>query len=183
MDHSMYFIDRYDEVWSFGDTSKKWPLGYLMMTPPEEGQGEFAEKIILTAPMLWNEVSRWADSTVGHRPAEYLRWKEECAQILLDRMEMMFPGFRGCVEDYNTASPLTVRDFYGVKEGAMCGFSKDCHNLLLSQVTVVTKIPNLLLTGQNVTLHGFCGVPLTAINTCDVILGHNYVVNKINGIE
>ena len=183
LDHSMYFIDRYDEVWSFGDTSKKWPLGYLMMTPPEEGQGEFAEKIILTAPMLWNEVSRWADSTVGHRPAEYLRWKEECAQILLDRMEMMFPGFRGCVEDYNTASPLTVRDFYGVKEGAMCGFSKDCHNLLLSQVTVVTKIPNLLLTGQNVTLHGFCGVPVTAINTCDVILGHNYVVNKINGIE
>ena len=84
-------------------------------------------------------------------------------------MEMMFPGFRGCVEDYNTASPLTARDFYGVKEGAMCGFSKDWHNLLL--------------TGQNVTLHGFCGVPLTAINTCDVILGHNYVVNKINGIE
>ena len=41
LDHSMYFIDRYDEVWSFGDTSKKWPLGYLMMTPPEEGQGGF----------------------------------------------------------------------------------------------------------------------------------------------
>ena len=70
-----------------------------------------------------------------------------------------------------------------MNEGAMCGFSKDCHNLLLSQVTVVTKIHNLLLTGQNVTLHGFCGVPLTAINTCDVILGHNYVVNKINGIK
>lgn len=80
----------------------------------------------------------------------------------------------------NTASPLTIRDWYGVKEGSMCGFSKDSGNLILTQVPVVTKVDNLLLTGQHVNLHGFCGVPLTAISTSEVILGHNYILNKLN---
>ena len=49
-----------------------------------------------------------------------------------------------------------------------------------SQLPVVTKVRNLLLTGQNNNVHGFCGVPLTAINTSEVILGLNYVLDKIN---
>ena len=94
-------------------------------------------------------------------------------------MEKMFPGFRSQVEAVNAASPLTIRDYFGNKEGAMYGFAKDCRHMELSQVPVVTKIPNLLLTGQCVNLHGFCGVPLTAISTCEAILGKNYVLNKI----
>ena len=62
----------------------------------------------------------------------------------------------------------------------MFGYAKDCKNMALSLVPVVTKISNLLLTGQCINLHGFCGVPLTAINTCEAILGRNYVINKIN---
>jgi hypothetical protein len=55
--------------------------------------------------------------------------------------------------------------------------------MTLSQLPVVTKVKNLLLTGQNNNLHGFCGVPLTAINTCEAILGQNYVINKINACK
>lgn len=93
----------------------------------------------------------------------------------------MHPNFRDCIDKINTASPLTIRDFYGVKEGCMCGYIKDSKNITLSHIPVVTKIPNLLLTGQCINLHGFCGVPLTAINTSEAILGINYVLNKING--
>ena len=67
-----------------------------------------------------------------------------------------------------------------MKEGSICGFSKDCNNITLSQLPVVTKVSNLLLTGQNNNLHGFCGVPLTAINTCEVILGQNSIIDKLN---
>lgn len=70
--------------------------------------------------------------------------------------------------------------FQKVKEGALCGYSKDYKNMALSQLPVVTKISNLLLTGQNNNLHGFCGVPLTAISTAEAILGRNYVLNKLN---
>ena len=84
------------------------------------------------------------------------------------------------MEWVNTASPLTIRDYYGNKEGGLYGFSKDAHNIALSQLPVVTKVKNLLLTGQSNNLHGFCGVPLTSLLTCEAILGSNYLIDKIN---
>jgi phytoene dehydrogenase-like protein len=154
-----------------------------MMTPPNEDQGRYATKVLVTAPMPFQMVKRWENTTVGHRGEDYETWKRERADELLTQMEEVYPGFRDAIEAINTASPLTIRDFYGVKEGSICGFAKNCQNMPLSQVPVVTKVRNLLLTGQNNNLHGFCGVPLTAINTCEAILGLNYVVNKINEVK
>lgn len=178
---SEYYMTRYEKIWSFGDRNTEWPLGFLFMTPPESNQGKYASKVLITAPMLFDEVKQWEDTTVGHRGKEYETWKEEKTRQLLEKVEEMHPGFTACVDKVNASSPLTIRDFYGVKEGALSGYSKDCHNLVLSQVPVVTKISNLYLTGQNINLHGFCGVPLTAINTAEAILGRNYILNKING--
>ena len=150
------------------------------MTPPDSHQSEYASKALVTAPMSFQMVKKWENTYVGKRGDDYLAWKNEKTEMLLSMVEEMHPGFSDCIEAVNSSSPLTIRDYYGVKEGAICGFSKDCHNIALSQVPVVTKIKNLLLTGQNNNLHGFCGVPLTAINTCEALLGLNYVVDKIN---
>lgn len=180
VNHSMYYMSRYDRVWDFDRADVKWPLGFLCMTPPEIEQGEFSTKMIITAPMVWEHVKKWENTTVGHRGEEYEKWKQECAETLLDMIEELYPDIRDCILEINTASPLTIRDYYGVKEGSMCGFSKDWKNITASQVPVVTKAKNLLMTGQNCNGHGFCGVPLTAINTCEVILGRNYVLDKIN---
>lgn len=180
INHTEYFMTKYDEVWNFSRTDKPWPLGMMMMTPPEEDQGPLASKAIVTAPMPFELAARWEHTLTGRRGDDYERWKAEMAERLLVQIELMHPGFRGCIEAMNTASPLTIRDYYGVKEGSICGFSKDCNNIALSQVPVLTKVRNLLLTGQNNNLHGFCGVPLTAINTCEAILGMNHVINRIN---
>ena len=51
---------------------------------------------------------------------------------------------------------------------------------MLSQMAVATKVKNLFLTGQNVNIHGFCGVSLTAIETAEALVGHNVIVKKIN---
>ena len=180
INHSEYFMTMYDEVWNFSRMDKPWPLGLMMMTPPEENQGPWASKVLVTAPMPYAMAAQWEDTVTGRRDADYEQWKAEMAERLLVQMETMHPGFRDCIEAMNTASPLTIRDYYGVKEGSICGFSKDCNNIALSQVPVVTKVQNLLLTGQNNNLHGFCGVPLTAINTCEAILGMNHIINRIN---
>ena len=180
INHSEYFMTHYADVWNFSRTDKSWPLGFLMMTPPNSHQGSSATKVLITAPMPFDMVRQWEDTTVGHRGAEYELWKTKCAELLLNQIEEIHPGFRQCIEAINTSSPLTIRDFYGVKEGSICGFAKNCQNIMLSHVPVVTKVRNLLLTGQNNNLHGFCGVPLTAITTCEAILGVNNIINKIN---
>ncbi len=180
INHSEYYMTRYADVWNFSRTDRPWPLGFLMMTPPDESQGKYATKVLVTAPMPFQMVEKWEDTTVGHRGTDYEEWKNDRAKELLAQAEEMHPGFCKSIEAINTSSPLTIRDFYGVKEGSICGFVKNCQNIALSQVPVVTKVRNLLFTGQNNNLHGFCGVPLTAINTCEAILGINVVINKIN---
>ncbi len=176
---SEYYVNRYDNVWNFGRTDIKWPFGFLFMTPPVENQGKYSRKVLVTAPMSFEFVRKWENTTTGKRGAEYEAWKRERADELLNLAEDMHPGFRDSIEEIVTASPLTIRDFYGSKEGCLCGFSKDCNNIVLSQLPVVTKIDNLYLTGQNNSLHGFCGVPLTAITTSEAILGKNYILNRI----
>jgi all-trans-retinol 13,14-reductase len=57
---------------------------------------------------------------------------------------------------------------------------KDCRNIMLSQIPLYTKVRNLFLTGQNINLHGICGVPLTAINTAEAIMGEKVLVERIN---
>ncbi|MCF0166411.1 MAG: NAD(P)/FAD-dependent oxidoreductase [Bacteroidales bacterium] len=183
INHTGYYAKDYENVWDYGNPEKGWPLGFLYMTPPELEQGEYAEKMTVVAPMPWEFVRKWEDSKVGRRGQEYAQWKTEQAEKLLDCLQEIFPGIRDCIEDMNTASPLTIRDFYGVKEGAMFGYSKDCNNLIASHVPVVTKIPNLFLTGQNCNLHGFCGVALTSIKTAEAILGGDSVLNSILEFE
>ena len=183
MNYSEYYMTRYADIWQFGDSEKPWPLGFMLMTPPEPEQGPYSRKVLVTAPMTFDHVRRWEDTTTGHRGPDYEAWKQEMADRLLTQVEELHPGFREQMMAVNTSSPLTIRDYYGVKEGAISGFSKDCKNITLSMVPVVTKVRNLLLTGQNNNLHGFCGVPLTAILTCEAILGQNYVLEKIHSCK
>ncbi len=183
INHSVYYMTRYKDIWNFPGRGKDWPLGFLLMTPPEDSRSRWSRKVLVTAPMSFEEVRPWEDTCVGRRGREYERWKEEMTDRLLYHTEKMYPHFREMIENINSSSPLTIRDYYGAKEGGISGFSKDCNNLALSQVPVVTKTDNLLLTGQNNSLHGFCGVPLTAITTSEVILGKDYVLNKIAACE
>lgn len=178
--HTGYYFKDYDSAWKMGEGNSEWPQGFLYMTPPEKKQGKFCSKMSIVVPMSWKCVKGWEHTTLSQRTTGYQYWKKQCLDIVLDRLDEIFPGIRNCIEAVNTASPLTIRDYYGTPDGAMCGLKKDCKNVFLSQFATRTKVNNLLLTGQNVSLHGFCGVPLTAIRTCEDILGANSIISKIN---
>ena len=183
INHSEYYIKRYDQMWDFGSSVSSEPIGFMFMTPPESCLQEYSEKALIAIPMNYSHVRKWEDSVVGHRGQDYRQWKQEYADRVISMVEEIHPNFRNCIENINIASPLTIRDYYGVKEGSMYGFSKDYKNIIASQVPVVTKVKNLYLTGQNNSLHGFCGVALTSINTSEALLGRNYIINKLNACE
>lgn len=180
INHTCYFQDDYGNAWKYGEVDEEWPHGFMAMTPPVVFQGEYSEKLIVTSPMSFEEVRQWESSYVGNRPEEYRLWKENKTNILLNKLNLLFPGILSLIEHIESASPLTIRDFYGVKDGSMYGFRKDCKDIMLSQIPPVTKIKNLILTGQNINLHGICGVPLTAVGTAEILLGRNKIVKKIN---
>ena len=185
INHTCYFQDGYGRVWQHGDydvCDEAWPHGFMYMTPPEHNQGPWATKMIVNCLMPFSAVSEWEYTTVGRRGAAYEAWKQHHVDRIFSRMEQLYPGFGHAVENVWSSSPLTIRDYYGQPEGALYGVRKDCQNIMLSQLPIWTKVRNLLLTGQNVNLHGICGVPLTAVNTVEALVGQNTMVEKINNL-
>lgn len=181
IDHTCYYQDDYGMIWDHArPVDAQWPHGFMYFTPPVPGQGAFARKLIVNCVMPFSEVRLWADSFTGHRPEDYKVWKSQMTQRIVNRLAQLFPGFREMAEYVEAASPLTIRDYYDTPEGALFGYQKDCRNLALSYLPVRTKVKNLWLTGQNVNLHGICGVPLTAIQTAEALLGRNVVVKHIH---
>ena len=157
-----------------------WPQNIMFVMPPVPQQGEFAETMVVISPMGFDKVKPWEDTRIGHRGEGYEQWKQEMTNKVFDFMERLYPDFREKVECVFASSPLTIRDYYGNKEGSNYGFQKDSNNLMLSQMSVSTKVKNLFLTGQNVNIHGLCGVALTAIETAEALVGQNVIVQKIN---
>lgn len=167
IDHTCYIHDDMVDAWALDSVdSEGTPSGFMYMTPPVSDQGIYASKMLVTALMDFSLVERWS----AGRDSEYYEWKQSVARGIMSKIERCHPGFSDCVKAFHTASPLTVRDYYHSPRGAVYGFSKDCCNLIESQLPVVTKSPNLFLTGQCVNLHGICGVPLTALTTAEAIL-------------
>jgi len=181
LNYASYYAPDYDVVWQCADyNDESWPRGCMYMTPPAGDDDTFAQKMIISTIMNFDTVRQWENTTVGKRGEEYRAFKKRCENKVLDMMEKVFPDFRSKIESVFSASPLTIRDYFGTKDGANYGTISDCRHMEVSRLPVRTKIDNLLLTGQNINLHGILGVPLTAISTCGELLGLERLLNKIN---
>jgi all-trans-retinol 13,14-reductase len=69
----------------------------------------------------------------------------------------------------------------GTRRAGAYGLFKDSTNIAASLIPIKTKVKNLLLTGQNVNMHGIGGVPMTAIETIQTIFADESVLNGIKG--
>jgi all-trans-retinol 13,14-reductase len=181
LNYTGYYIDDYSQVWRHGDyQSNEFPNGIMYITPPVTNDDKFAQKMIVNCIMSFDTVRQWENTTVGKRGEDYKAFKAQCEEQILVKLEKIYPEIHTCIKSVYSASPLTIRDFYNQKEGSLYGVKKDCNNVMLSHIPVRTKLKNLLLSGQNVNLHGIVGTPLTAINTCAELVGLEHLLNEIN---
>ena len=125
----------------------------------------------LLTPMRWADVIKWADKPVGKRGEDYVEFKnrkvEQCIQLIGNRL----PELRDAVDHIYSSSPLTYHRYTRTHEGSAFGIRKDWHSPFTTVLTPKTPIPNVLLTGQNLNLHGVLGVSMTSVITAAEIVG------------
>ena len=179
--HIGYCLSKYDPKYDLKTLrQEEWPRNVMYYTPTIENQGEYAESMVVIGEMDYAWTKPWEETLTGRRGEDYQAWKQKMTEQVLDYMEQLYPDIRSKVDFVMASSPLTIRDYYGNKEGSNYGFLRDGHNIMLSQMSVFTKVKNLFLTGQNVNIHGLCGVSLTAIQTAEAFVGDNVIVRKIS---
>ncbi len=140
--------------------------------------------IDLLTPVPLSLFQPWADSRVGHRPDDYRQLKQQLADECIALAASVMPELQRlealpttdelqrleALPTKYTSTPLTWRDYTLTPLGSAFGLRKDSRQPLLTILSPRTPIPNLLLTGQNLMLHGLEGVTMTALQTCAAIL-------------
>ncbi len=167
LNHNKYIYSTPD-VWQMSEPGQSGK-GVLVSCPCADDQLD-----ILT-PMLWAEVERWADTTVGHRGEDYKAFKQAKAEECIRLAETEIQGLSAMVEQIYTSTPLTYRDYNLTPQGTAYGIRKDAAMPMMTILTPRTPIPNLLMTGQNLMLHGLHGVTMTALFTCAEVTGREKI--------
>ncbi|MDR3194881.1 MAG: NAD(P)/FAD-dependent oxidoreductase [Tannerella sp.] len=138
--------------------------------PSETGDG-YAPALDILTPMHWCEVEAWKDLEAGKRGEAYARLKADRAQDCIRLVATRIPELLHCVDKTYTSTPLSYATYTHAVEGSAYGVRKDCTRPMYTMLTPRTPIPNLLLTGQSLNLHGVLGVSTTAFFTCAQLLG------------
>jgi all-trans-retinol 13,14-reductase len=157
----------------------------MFCTPASTRSPEYAESAVAMCYMRYGETKRW-DKTVNtvsnknNRGEDYEEFKIRKSESVLNKLEKKYSGIRNKVKAYYSSTPLTYRDYIGNSDGSMYGIVRESANPMKTFIASRTKIPNLLLTGQNVHLgHGVLGVTIGAMLTCSEILGLDYMLKQI----
>lgn len=183
--HNLYHYHD-DNVWSSINYKKEsWPESFSVFPQYSSKNPSDCDSIIVMAYMHYIEVEQWKDTVniiPNHRQdrgASYEDFKEDRSQKLIKALEQRMPGIKSKIVSYYSSTPLTYRDYIGTRDGTLYGIKKDYRDPLKTFITPRTKISNLLLTGQNLNLHGVLGVTVSSVVTCSELLGRDYLLSKI----
>lgn len=160
-------------------TESTWPKGYLYMHLCDEENMKFAKSGVILSYMNMDDVQPWVGTFIGRRGTDYENFKKKKAECLIDEVAKEFPHLRESIDSFFTASPLTYLDYTGTQDGSMYGVAKDINLGVACRVPHKTKVPNLLLTGQNINSHGMLGVLVGSIVTCSELLNAERIYEQI----
>ena len=176
--HPVSIVDSAGNAWKMAQYGKdEWPHGVNCFFG--EGRDGFASHLTAYCLMDFDEVLEWENTRTGHRGETYEAWKRERTDRVLALVEKRYPGIREAADDIFASSPLTFRDWMGTRRAGAYGLFKDSTNIAASLIPIKTKVKNLVLTGQNVNMHGIGGVPMTAIETIQTIFADESLLEGI----
>ena len=172
------YIYKEPDVWAFH--LKNNPVSGVLVSCriPEDGS-KYVQQVDLLTPMNWSECEQWSHTEVGRRGEDYKAMKKRVADECNTLAERFIPGLRDRITGCYTSTPLTYRNYTLTPEGSAYGLRKDFRNPMITLLSPRTPIPNLLLTGQNLMLHGLHGVTMTALFTCAEVLGKEPIWNIV----
>lgn len=190
-DHSFEYLNHniyqhhIEDVWDGIEYDQAtWPQTYFICTPSISKNEKYADSMSVMTYMNASETDPWKESrhTVaepGERGQSYEDFKKEKESAVIKRLEQVFPGISAKIRSVHSATPLTFRDYIGNKDGSLYGIVKNCNAPTRTQINTRTRIPNLHLTGQNISMHGILGVTVSAFVTCFSFVDKEKLIQKV----
>jgi len=133
----------------------------------------------------WKPFDRWSGTSLRRRGEEYEEYMRKCGEGMLALAEEAFPGLRSAIKYFETASPLTVRDYTHHPGGRCYGVGGLPGRYTTEQLRPATPVKGFFLGGQDVcnpgVFGGFLGGLMAVVSLTRRDVGSEIL--KINGIS
>ena len=117
----------------------------------------------------WDPFAKWQDSSPGHRPAEYERYKAMLGARLLDYFKRCFPRLAPLVRVTEVSTPLTMRHYTRTPRGSVYSLAPPPARFLSKSLGVRTPLKGLYLAGQDAMSPGVTGAMMGGIMAAAVL--------------
>ncbi|XP_067401900.1 all-trans-retinol 13,14-reductase [Emydura macquarii macquarii] len=140
----------------------------------ERNPGKSTLCILAFAQYKWFE--EWKDEKVQKRGVDYESLKNAIVESILKTVFKLYPRIEDKIECVSAGSPLTNQHYIAAPEGELYGAD---HSISRMQAEVTaalrpqTSVPNLYLTGQDVSTCGFMGALQGAVLCASAVLQRN----------
>jgi all-trans-retinol 13,14-reductase len=111
----------------------------------------------------WEAFAPWQDSSAGHRPAEYERYKSMLAERLLGYFARCFPRLAPLVRVKEVSTPLTMAHFTSTPHGSVYSLAPTPARFLSKSLAIRTPLRGLYLAGQDAMSPGVTGAMMGGI--------------------
>lgn len=138
-----------------------------------------ANLLSIITKSLYSEWSSWENTTSGKRGQDYEKKKLGIAENLLKKAEEIFGDLKDA-RILDVYTPLTIRDYVNVPEGACYGIMRSSRQLLKAISLNNVPVAGLILAGQNALAPGIMGCLLGAFNAARQIIGPERFAKEID---
>lgn len=173
------YLHANNDVWYRAAQGAERVTNCMVTMQASSSHPDYADVVTILTPMYIDQLTQWIHTTPGRRGEEYIEFKKQKAQQILQFMREQGVSFDSYIEEMYTTTPLSYRDYTATVDGSAYGVMKDYKYPQVAFVSTKTKLKNLFLTGQNQNVHGALGVTLTAMLTCAEFLGSEYIAKKV----
>ncbi len=152
-----------------------FPLVYISFPSAKDPQwetqhpGKSTIDVIAPAPYSWFE--KWKGTPWRKRGADYVDYKEELSQKLLEHVYAHVPQTKGKMDYYELSTPLSTEHFGNYAGGQLYGIDHTVSRFEQEWMRPETPIKNLYVTGQDLLFCGVASALSSGVMTAASILG------------
>jgi all-trans-retinol 13,14-reductase len=155
-----------------GPLSVTYPPEAAHMSPPG------TTPITLHTFMEASLTAKWEATTHGQRPADYIAFKENLKEKLLEQLFQWFPKMRGAVE-FAECSTIVTQMNYLHKTNNYIG-RMVTPKAIQDPFPIQTALPGLILSGEDMFIGGVMSAMLTGVIAAGSVLARPIILSFLN---
>lgn len=128
-------------------------------------------QVIAPCPYAW--VEAWQDKPWMKRGEDYLQFKAQWRDALLEKLYTVVPQIREHVDHCEVSTPLSTSHFSGHKHGEIYGLEHTPERMQVDWLRAHTPVKGLFLTGQDIIMVGVGGALFSGVVTSVAALKRN----------